>query len=47
MILCCFLVFRVLMQKMSRDRVKEFEKSRPSDAEIQADTELTWVEFRV
>lgn len=32
---------RVLMQKMSRDRVKQFEKNKPSDAEIKADPELT------
>jgi hypothetical protein len=35
------LLYRVLMQKMSRDRVKQFEKNKPSDAEIKADPELT------
>jgi len=34
-------LYRVLMQKMSRDRVKQFEKNKPSDAEIKADPELT------
>ena len=36
---------RVLMQKMSRDRVKLFEKSKPSESEIKGNAELECVPF--